>query len=40
MKTKFRNEYFKTRKFMIMNKELHPRNDVAQLYVSRKNGAR
>ena len=30
----------KTRKFMTMNKELHPRNDVARLYVSRKNGVR
>ena len=28
----------KTRKFMTMNKELHPRSDVARLYVSRKNG--
>ena len=28
----------KTRKFITMNKELHPRSDVAQLYVSRKNG--
>ena len=26
----------KTRKFMTMNKELHPRSDVARLYVSRK----
>ena len=30
----------KTRKFTIINKELHPRSDVAQLYVSRKNGGR
>ena len=30
----------KTRKFMTMNKELHPRSDVALLYVSRKNGGR
>ena len=30
----------KTRKFMTMNKELHPRSDVARLYVSRKNGGR
>ena len=30
----------KTRKFMTMNKELHPRSDVAWLYVSRKNGGR
>ena len=30
----------KTRKFMAMNKELHPRSDVAQLYVSQKNGGR
>ena len=30
----------KTRKLMTMNKELHPRSDVAQLYVSRKNGGR
>ena len=28
----------KTRKFMTMNKELHPRSDVERLYVSRKNG--
>ena len=28
----------KTRKFMLINKELLPRSDVAQLYVSRKNG--
>ena len=27
----------KTRKFMTMNKELHPRSDVARLYDSRKN---
>ena len=26
----------KTRKFMTMNKELHSRSDVAQLYVSKK----
>ena len=30
----------KTRKFMTMNKELHPRSDVARLYVSRKNGGK
>ena len=30
----------KTRKFMTMNKELHPRSDVAWLYVCRKNGGR
>ena len=30
----------KTRKFMTMNKELHPRSGVALLYVSRKNGGR
>ena len=30
----------KTRKFMTMNKEYHPRSDVARLYVSRKNGGR
>ena len=30
----------KTRKFMTINKELHPRSDVAQLYVSQKNGGR
>ena len=30
----------KTRKFMTMNKKLHPRCDVAQLYVSRRNGGR
>ena len=28
----------KIRKFMTMNKELHPRTDVAWLYVSRRNG--
>ena len=30
----------KTKKFMTMNKELHPRSDVKRLYVSRKNGGR
>ena len=30
----------KTRKLMTMNKELHPRSDVARLYVSRKNCGR
>ena len=30
----------KTRKFMTMNKEFHPRSDVAWLYVSRENGGR
>ena len=30
----------RTRKLMTMNKELHPRGDVARLYVGRKNGAR
>ena len=30
----------KTRKSMTMNKELHPRSDVARLYVSWKNGGR
>ena len=30
----------KTRKYKSMNKELHPRIDVARLYVSRKNGGR
>ena len=30
----------KTKKCMTMNKELHPRSDVAQLYFSRKNGGR
>ena len=30
----------KTWKFMAMNKELHPRSDVARLYVSRQNGGR
>ena len=30
----------KTRKFMTMNKELHPRSGVARLYVSRKNSGR
>ena len=30
----------KTRKFMTKNKELHPRSDVARLYVCRKNSVR
>ena len=30
----------KTKKFMTMNKELHPRSNVAQLYVSKKNAGR
>ena len=30
----------KTRKFMTMNKELHPRRGIAWLYVSRKNGGK
>ena len=30
----------KTRNFMTMNKELHPKTDAAQLLVSRKNGRR
>ena len=30
----------KTRKVMTMNKEFHPRSDIARLYVSRKNGRR
>ena len=30
----------KTKKFMTMNKELHPRSDVKRLYVSRRNGGR
>ena len=30
----------KTRKLMTINKELHPRSDVAQLYLSTKNGGR
>ena len=30
----------KTRTFMTMNKELHPKNDVAQLHVFRKKGRR
>ena len=30
----------KTRTFMTMNKELHPKNDVARLHVFRKNGRR
>ena len=30
----------RTRKLMTMNKELHPRSDVARLYVGRKNGGR
>ena len=29
-----------TRKFMTINKQLHPRSDVARLHVSRKNGGR
>ena len=28
----------KTKQFMTMNKELHPKSDVARLYVSKKNG--
>ena len=28
----------RTRKFMAMNEELHPRSDVARVYVSRQNG--
>ena len=28
----------KTRRFKTVNKELHPRSNVARLYVSRKNG--
>ena len=30
----------KTRKIMTMNKELHPRSDVARIYVARKKGGR
>ena len=30
----------KTKKFMTMNKEFHPRGDVARLYISRKNGCK
>ena len=30
----------KTRKVMTINKELHPRSDVARIYVSRKRGGR
>ena len=30
----------RTRKLMTMNKELHPRSDVARLYVGRKKGGR
>ena len=30
----------KTRKIITMTKELHPRRDVTQLYVSRKNGGK
>ena len=30
----------KTRKFMMINKVLHPRSDVARLYVSQENGGR
>ena len=30
----------KTKKFMTINKELHSRNNVARLYISRKNGRR
>ena len=30
----------KTRKFMTVNKELHPRGNVARLYVSRRNAGR
>ena len=39
-KSKLQEKDRKTRKFMTMNKELHPRRDVARLYVSRKNGRR
>ena len=31
---------WKAMKCMTMNKELHPRSDVARFYVSRKNGGR
>ena len=30
----------KPRKVMTMNKEIHPRSDVARIYVSRKRGGR
>ena len=30
----------KSRKIMTMNKELHPRSDVARIYVPRKKGGR
>ena len=30
----------KTRKMIAMNKELHPRSDVARIYVARKKGVR
>ena len=30
----------KTKKFLTMNKELHPRSNVAWLYVCRKNGGK
>ena len=30
----------KTRKFLTINRELHPRSDAAQLHISRKNGRR
>ena len=30
----------KNRRFMTMNKELHSRSDVAQLYISGENGGR
>ena len=41
--TKWRKEELesmdrRTRKVMTMNKELHPRNDLARLYVGRKQG--
>ena len=39
-KNELQKKHRKTRKFMTMNKELHPRRDVAQLYVSKKNGGR
>ena len=39
-KNELQKKHRKTRKFMTMNKELHPRSDVAQLYVSMKNGGR
>ena len=39
-KTELQEMDRRTRKFVTMNKELHPRNDVARFYAFRKNGGR